>query len=132
MYDIIIKNGTLFKGDNQLAQKNDLKIKDGRIVFIGDLKNEKAKTEINAESKFVAPGFIDIHNDADHSLNLLFSSSAENLLHVSPSKPPFKFNSPRSPLPPSCSHMRILASMRNSSRLRGPRKRIPSSRRGHR
>lgn len=80
MYDIIIKNGTLFKGDNQLAQKNDLGIKDGRIVFIGDLKNEKAKTEINAESKFVAPGFIDIHNDADHSLNLLFSSSAENLI----------------------------------------------------
>ena len=74
MYDIIIKNGTLFKGDNQLAQKNDLGIKDGRIVFIGDLKNEKAKTEINAESKFVAPGFIDIHSHGNSGYDVMDAS----------------------------------------------------------
>jgi len=80
MYDILIKNGEIFDGTGAEAKKVDLAIKNGKIVAIGSLKNEKAKTEINAENRFITPGFIDINNDADHDLSLLKLKEAENLL----------------------------------------------------
>lgn len=80
MYDILIKNGDIIDGTGAERKKADLAIKNGKIVAIGSLKNEKAKTEINAEGKFVTPGFIDINNKADHDLSLLKMRNAENLL----------------------------------------------------
>jgi len=80
MYDILIKNGKIFDGTGAEPKKTDLAIKNGKIVAIGSLKDEKAKTEINAENRFIAPGFIDINNDADHDLSLLKMPEAENLL----------------------------------------------------
>ncbi|MFA5392138.1 MAG: hypothetical protein WC306_00375 [Candidatus Paceibacterota bacterium] len=80
MYDILIKNGKIFDGTENEAKKIDLAIKNGKIVAIGSLKDEKAKTEINAENRFITPGFIDINNDADHDLSLLKLKEAENLL----------------------------------------------------
>jgi len=80
MYDILIKNGEILDGTGAEAKKADLAIKNGKIVAIGSLKDEKAKTEINAENRFIAPGFIDINNDADHGLSLLKLKEAENLL----------------------------------------------------
>jgi len=80
MYDILIKNGEIFDGTGAEPKKTDLAIKNGKIVAIGSLKNEKAKTEINAENRFITPGFIDINNDADHDLSLLKMPEAENLL----------------------------------------------------
>ena len=80
MYDILIKNGEIFDGTEAEAKKADLAIKNGKIVAIGSLKDEKAKTEINAENRFITPGFIDINNDADHDLSLLKLKEAENLL----------------------------------------------------
>jgi len=44
------------------------------------LKNEKAKIEINAEKRFVSPGFIDLNSDVDHDLSLLEAHEAENLI----------------------------------------------------
>jgi len=80
MYDILIKNGEIFDGTGAEAKKTNLAIKNGKIIAIGSLKDEKAKTEINAENRFIAPGFIDINNDADHNLSLLKLKEAENLL----------------------------------------------------
>jgi N-acyl-D-amino-acid deacylase len=80
MYDILIKNGEILDGTGTEAKKADLAIKNGKIIAIGSLKDEKAKTEINAENRFIAPGFIDINNDADHDLSLLKLKEAENLL----------------------------------------------------
>jgi len=80
MYDILIKNGAIFDGTETEAKKADLAIKNGKIIAIGSLKNEKAKTEINADNRFITPGFIDINNDADHDLSLLKMPEAENLL----------------------------------------------------
>lgn len=80
MYDILIKNGEIFDGTGAEVKKTNLAIKNGKIIALGSLKDEKAKIEINAENRFIAPGFIDINNDADHDLSLLKLREAENLL----------------------------------------------------
>jgi len=80
MYDLLIKNGQVFDGQGKPSKNIDIGIKNGIIVALGDLKNEKARTEINAENRFVCPGFIDINNNADHYLDIFFSPSAENLI----------------------------------------------------
>ncbi len=80
MYDILIKNGEIFDGTGAEVKRADLAIKNGKIIALGSLKDEKAKTEINAENRFIVPGFIDINNDADHDLSLLKLKEAENLL----------------------------------------------------
>jgi len=80
MYDILIKNGKVFDGSGAPATNVDIGIKDGKIVGLGNLKDEKAITEINAENRFVCPGFIDIDNEADHYLDIFTLPIAENLI----------------------------------------------------
>jgi len=80
MFDLLIKNGKVFDGSGQAAQSVDIGIRNGKIVDIGDLKNETAKTEINAEDRFVCPGFIDIDNEADHYLDIFTLPGADNLI----------------------------------------------------
>ena len=59
MFDILIKNGQVFDGSGTSAVNVDIGINGGKISKIGHLKDEQAKTEINAENRFVSPGFID-------------------------------------------------------------------------
>ncbi|MFA4990893.1 MAG: hypothetical protein WC579_03275, partial [Candidatus Paceibacterota bacterium] len=80
MYDLLIKNGQVFDGQGNPSENIDIGISNDKIVALGCFKNEKAKTEINAENRFVCPGFIDINNNADHYLDIFFSPSAENLI----------------------------------------------------
>lgn len=80
MYDLLIKNGLVFDGSLAEPQNLDLAIKNKKIVALGKLKNEKAKIEINAEKRFVSPGFIDLNSDVDHDLSLLEAHEAENLI----------------------------------------------------
>lgn len=80
MFDILIKNGEVFDGSEKSAQNIDVGIKKGKIVALGNFKNERAKIEINAENRFVCPGFIDINNTADHYLDLFTNSNADNLI----------------------------------------------------
>jgi len=80
MYDLLIKNGQVFDGQGKPSENINIGIRNGRIVAMGHLNNEKARTEINAENRFVCPGFIDINNNADHYLDIFFSPSAENLI----------------------------------------------------
>ncbi|MDD4994606.1 MAG: amidohydrolase family protein [Candidatus Pacebacteria bacterium] len=80
MYDLLIKNGQVFDGQGNPSENIDIGISNDKIVALGHFKNEKAKTEINAENRFVCPGFIDINNNADHYLDIFFSPSAENLI----------------------------------------------------
>ena len=80
MFDVLIKNGKVFDGSGADAKDIDIGIKDGKIVGFGNFKDEKAKTEINAENRFVCPGFIDIDNEADHYLDIFTLPSADNLI----------------------------------------------------
>lgn len=68
MYDIIIKNGLIADGTGSDAYKADLAIKNGKIAKIGDCGADEAEKILDAEGKYVTPGFIDPHSHADLSL----------------------------------------------------------------
>jgi N-acyl-D-amino-acid deacylase len=59
-YDVLIKDGTVYNGTGAIPIKADIGIKGDRIVAIGDLKNARAGTVIDARGLAVAPGFINM------------------------------------------------------------------------
>lgn len=75
MYDLIIRNGIVVDGTGGDAYSADLGVRGDRVAAIGDLKTEKAETEIDARGKYVTPGFIDPHTHAD--LNVLMIPTME-------------------------------------------------------
>ena len=68
MLDIKIAGGTLIDGTGKARFQGDLGIEGDRIVSIGDLSKEDAKTVIDATGKFVSPGFIDFHTHSDFTV----------------------------------------------------------------
>ena len=64
MYDLIIKNGTVYDGTGEKPYKSDIGVKDGKIVAIGEI-NEPSKKIIDAKDRIVTPGFVDIHTHYD-------------------------------------------------------------------
>ncbi|MBQ2715505.1 MAG: D-aminoacylase [Clostridia bacterium] len=67
MLDLIIKNGQIIDGTGAEAFFADIGIENGKIVFIGDCKQE-AKMVIDAAGLVVTPGFIDSHSHADNAV----------------------------------------------------------------
>jgi N-acyl-D-amino-acid deacylase len=68
VYDVLIKNGTVFDGTGGAPRKADVAIQGDRIVAIGDLKNAEAKTVVDARGLAVAPGFINMLSWSVNSL----------------------------------------------------------------
>ncbi len=64
MYDLIIKNGTIYNGTGEKPFFADVAIKGNKIAAIGELE-ESSKEVIDAKGKIVAPGFVDIHTHYD-------------------------------------------------------------------
>jgi N-acyl-D-amino-acid deacylase len=67
-FDAVIKNGTVYDGSGGEGQLVDLAIKGDRIAGVGDFKNAKAKTIIDANGLAVAPGFINMLSWSTESL----------------------------------------------------------------
>ncbi|PYL54830.1 MAG: aminoacylase [Verrucomicrobia bacterium] len=67
-FDVIIKNGAVYDGAGTEAQHVDLAIKGDRIAGVGDFKNAKAKTIVDAKGLAVAPGFINMLSWSTESL----------------------------------------------------------------
>ncbi|MEO6583671.1 MAG: D-aminoacylase [Ferruginibacter sp.] len=67
-YDIIIRNGTIYDGNGGAPYLADIAINADTIAFTGDLKNAKAKTEMDAKGLAVSPGFINMLSWATESL----------------------------------------------------------------
>jgi dihydroorotase/N-acyl-D-amino-acid deacylase len=64
-YDLIIEKGTIIDGLGNKPFKADIGIRNGQIIKIGNLSNEKPGRRINAVNLIVCPGFIDLHSHAD-------------------------------------------------------------------
>ena len=64
MFDLIIKNGSIYDGKGSKPYQADIGISNEKIVEIGYIKGE-AKKVIDAEGKIVTPGFVDIHTHYD-------------------------------------------------------------------
>src|SRR5213595_2070100 len=67
-FDVIIKNGAVYDGSGSETQYVDLAIRGDRIAGVGDYKNAKAKTVIDAWGLAVAPGFINMLSWSTESL----------------------------------------------------------------
>src|SRR5437764_935722 len=67
-FDVIIKNGAVYNGTGNETQYVDLAIRGDRIAGVGDYKNAKAKTVIDAWGLAVAPGFINMLSWSTESL----------------------------------------------------------------
>ncbi|MFN2541096.1 MAG: amidohydrolase family protein [Chthoniobacterales bacterium] len=67
-FDVIVKNGTVYDGTGSEGQRVDVAIRGDRIAGVGDFKNAKAKTVIDAKGLVVAPGFINMLSWSNESL----------------------------------------------------------------
>jgi N-acyl-D-amino-acid deacylase len=67
-FDVLIKGGSVYDGTGAQPQQVDLAIRGDRIAGVGDFKNAKAKTIIDATSFAVAPGFINMLSWSNESL----------------------------------------------------------------
>ncbi|MEE8604995.1 MAG: amidohydrolase family protein, partial [Candidatus Aminicenantaceae bacterium] len=76
IYDLVIKNGTLVDGISNEPYKGDIGIIGEHIKQIGNLQNATGKIVIDATSRVVSPGFIDIHTHTD--IEILINPKAES------------------------------------------------------
>ncbi|HSA88267.1 MAG TPA: D-aminoacylase [Burkholderiales bacterium] len=62
--DLVIRNGTVVDGTRAPRRKADVAVRGGEILSVGKVTG-KAKNEIDAAGRIVAPGFIDAHTHDD-------------------------------------------------------------------
>ncbi len=67
-FDVVIRNGTVYDGTGAEGKPVDVAIRGDRIAGLGDFKNAKAKTVIDARGLAVAPGFINMLSWSNESL----------------------------------------------------------------
>src|SRR5260370_6478506 len=67
-FDAVITGGTVYDGTGAEPQKVDFAISGDRIAGVGDFKNAKANTIIDATGLAVAPGFINMLSWSNESL----------------------------------------------------------------
>jgi N-acyl-D-aspartate/D-glutamate deacylase len=74
-YDLVIINGTVYKGDGSPGQILDIGVSGDEISFIGKLENYKSKETIDASGLAVSPGFIDLHTHLEPILEMPLAES---------------------------------------------------------
>ncbi len=65
MYDLVITGGRVIDGAGNPWQWADVAVQGERIVAVGPLKGAAAKRTIDADGRFVCPGFVDFHTHSD-------------------------------------------------------------------
>jgi N-acyl-D-amino-acid deacylase len=78
-YDILIVGGSVVDGSGAAPIRNDVAIRNGRIVAIGRFPKATATELIDATGLMVAPGFIDVHTHAD---DIADTPRAENFVRM--------------------------------------------------
>ncbi|HQU85375.1 MAG TPA: D-aminoacylase [Pyrinomonadaceae bacterium] len=64
----VIKNATIIDGSGKASFQGDVRVKNGKIAKIGNIKPKKDEQIIDANGKILAPGFIDIHNHSEEGI----------------------------------------------------------------
>jgi N-acyl-D-aspartate/D-glutamate deacylase len=67
MHDIVIRNGDVVDGTGSAPRRADVAVDGDRITGVGDVA-ARGRREIDAESRLVTPGFIDVHTHLDAQL----------------------------------------------------------------
>ncbi len=63
-YDLVVRGGTVVDGSGSAGVHQDVAVKDGHIVALGQVSGTAAE-EIDADGALVIPGFVDIHTHYD-------------------------------------------------------------------
>ena len=79
-YDLVILNGIIIDGTGSRGYRADIGIQNGLIVRIGNSRMPPSGRVIDAQGKYVVPGFIDIHNHSDSDILNPSCRSALNYL----------------------------------------------------
>ncbi len=66
-YDIVVRGGTVFDGTGSPGQRADVGIVGDTVAAVGTI-SERGRREVDAEGRYVAPGFIDGHTHLDAQL----------------------------------------------------------------
>lgn len=66
--DILFRNAWLADGSGAPAVRGDLAVAGDRIVAVGDCTGWRARSAIDADGLWLAPGFIDVHTHDDRLL----------------------------------------------------------------
>ncbi len=77
-FDLVIKGGKVLDGTGSPWFSRDIGISNGKIKSLGRIPAEGSKV-IDAKGLIVAPGFIDLHNHADHGI-LAFPDATNYLM----------------------------------------------------
>jgi len=81
MFDILIRNGNVIDGQGKNPPSRlDVGIQNGEITKVGMLEEEVANREIDAQGKFIVPGFIDINNHSDANWTLFEYPDQESMI----------------------------------------------------
>ncbi len=68
----IIRNGTFFDGTGAKGRTTDVLLKEGKVAEIGNkIFTPEGAKEIDAQGKWVTPGFLDIHTHYDAEVEVL-------------------------------------------------------------
>ncbi len=77
-FDVLIRNARIVDGSANPWFRADIGINVGKIVKIGALTGKSGIKEIDARSRVVAPGFIDVHTHSEGGI--IHQPQAENFL----------------------------------------------------
>jgi N-acyl-D-aspartate/D-glutamate deacylase len=59
-FDVVIRGGTVYDGTGAPGRRADVGLRGDKIAAVGDLSSARSRTEIDARSLAVAPGFINM------------------------------------------------------------------------
>lgn len=77
--DVVIRGGTIYTGADAPSFIGDVEIVGDRIVYVGPSRRTRARQVLDAQSKIVAPGFIDAHTHPDSYIRSEDSKARLNL-----------------------------------------------------
>lgn len=77
---LLVKNVEIVGTGKEMPERADVFVSGDKISAIGNFSTKRADTVIDGQGAYLAPGFIDVHAESDHFLDLLTQPDQEDFL----------------------------------------------------